>query len=174
MCICHNTMWRVYSDLGVLIFLALTVQSCSESLLIYLCDYLLTTSKKRPAKDSTFSVTLNFTAQDGRDSEVCSSFDSLWRKVGQQILKKPTNQKFRKYCLYQLFIDRLYGFSNSANMLGWVRIALLFISFSLYIVVNKTGTCQCTWAVWSTFADIHSTHPARCTDELFGVTVISS
>ena len=24
---------------------------------------------------------------------------------------------------------------------------------------NKTGTRQCTRAVWSTFADIHSTHP---------------
>ena len=24
---------------------------------------------------------------------------------------------------------------------------------------NKTGTRQCTWAIWSTFADIHSTHP---------------
>ena len=38
-------------------------------------------------------------------------------------------------------------------------------------MANKTGTRQCTWAVWSTFADIHST---RYTDALFGVTGISS
>ena len=38
-------------------------------------------------------------------------------------------------------------------------------------IANKTDTLQCTRAVWSTFADIHST---RYTDALFGVTVISS
>ena len=27
------------------------------------------------------------------------------------------------------------------------------------ITSNKTGTRQCSWAVWSTFAEIHSTHP---------------
>ena len=35
------------------------------------------------------------------------------------------------------------------------HICLLSIDFKR----NKTGSRQCTQAVWSTFAEIHSTHP---------------
>ena len=33
------------------------------------------------------------------------------------------------------------------------------ISRAFRSIYNKTGTRQCTRAVWSTFPDIHSTHP---------------
>ena len=38
---------------------------------------------------------------------------------------------------------------------------------------NKTGTRQYTRAVWSTFANIYSTHPPRFIDALSEVTGIS-
>ena len=51
---------------------------------------------------------------------------------------------------------------------------LLKYTFHLILILihifNKTGTHQCTWAIWSIFADIHST---RCIDALFRVTGIS-
>ena len=48
---------------------------------------------------------------------------------------------------------------NSVPLLS-IGTSLHFIcsNYFLYFINNKTGTCQCTRAVWSTFAEIHSTH----------------
>ena len=41
--------------------------------------------------------------------------------------------------------------------------SIVLVSFK-----NKIGTRQATWAVWSTFAKIHSTYPGAI-DALFGL-----
>ena len=40
-------------------------------------------------------------------------------------------------------------------------------------IFNKSGTRQCTRAVWSTVVEIHYRYPPRFIDVLFGVTGIS-
>ena len=80
-----------------------------------------------------------------------------------------------------LFTDhktRIYGINKpeSMNLQDWIYgmdkpqdTNLRYCSTSSHdLCINMTGTCQCTRAVWSTFADI------RCIDHaLFGVTGIS-
>ena len=42
-----------------------------------------------------------------------------------------------------------------------------YFELHLRFMLNKTVSRQCIRAVWSTFADIHSTHP-RCIDVIRG------
>ena len=54
----------------------------------------------------------------------------------------------------------LHGHVVSPSSIQLWSIKVVFTwTLCVYNNNNKTGTCQCTRAVWSTFAEIHSNHP---------------
>ena len=47
----------------------------------------------------------------------------------------------------------------TSEKITWYFVKIVRCIYRFIMYVNKTGTRQCTRAIWSTFSEVHSTHP---------------